>query len=268
MSSDIILTIKDLRFRYGERLIADGMDVQIQRGKITTIMGPSGTGKTTLLRMIGGQVRPHAGDISYEGKSIPALGKHDLLQARKSMGLLFQASALFTGLTVFDNVAFPLREHTKLSEHMLSHLVLSKLEAVGLRGAAQLMPAELSGGMARRVALARAIALDPRLMMYDEPFVGQDPITMGVITRLIKLLNDSLGMTSIIVSHDVHEAMTISDYVYMISAGKVIASGTPDELRQSDSPWAQQFLRAEPDGPVSFQYPAKDYQSDLFTNVE
>ena len=268
MSSDIILTIKDLQFKYGERVIADGMDVQIRRGKITTIMGPSGTGKTTLLRMIGGQVRPHAGSISYEGKSIPDLGKNELLQVRKSMGLLFQASALFTGLSVFDNVAFPLREHTKLSEQMLSHLVLSKLEAVGLRGAAQLMPAELSGGMARRVALARAFALDPRLMMYDEPFVGQDPITMGVITRLIKLLNDSLGMTSIIVSHDVHEAMTISDYVYMISEGKVIASGTPDELRQSDSPWAQQFLRAEPDGPVSFQYPAKDYQSDLFASVK
>lgn len=268
MSPEPILTIKDLQFSYGERRIANGMSLAIERGKITTIMGPSGTGKTTLLRMVGGQVRPHGGDVIYEGKSVPGLGKSELLQARKSMGLLFQASALFTGLSVFDNVAFPIREHTKLSEQMVSHLVLSKLEAVGLRGAAELMPAELSGGMARRVALARAIALDPRLMMYDEPFVGQDPITMAVITRLIRLLNDSLGMTSIIVSHDVHEAMAISDFVYLISDGKVIASGTPEQLQQSDSPWAQQFLRAEPDGPVSFQYPAKDYQTDLFSSAE
>ncbi|MBL1433177.1 MAG: phospholipid ABC transporter ATP-binding protein MlaF [Gammaproteobacteria bacterium] len=268
MSSDSILTIKNLQFSYGARIIADGMDIDIERGKITTIMGPSGTGKTTLLRMIGGQVRPHAGEVRYEGKNIPDLNKDALLAARKSMGLLFQASALFTGLSVFDNVAFPIREHTQLSEQMVSHLVLSKLEAVGLRGAAELMPGELSGGMARRVALARAIALDPRLMMYDEPFVGQDPITMSVITRLIKLLNDSLGMTSIIVSHDVHDAMAISDFVYLIAEGKVIASGTPEELRQSESPWARQFLRAEPDGPVSFQYPATDYQTDLFASVE
>ncbi len=264
MSSNVLLTIKGLHFSYGRRAIADGIDIEVERGKITTIMGPSGTGKTTLLRMIGGQVAPHRGDIVFDGESIPALGKAQLLETRKSMGLLFQASALFTGLSVYDNVAFPIREHTKLSERMVRHLVLSKLEAVGLRGAAELMPAELSGGMARRVALARAVALDPRLMMYDEPFVGQDPITMGVITRLIKLLNDSLGLTSIIVSHDVHEVMAISDYVYLISAGKVIASGTPQQLQQSDSPWAQQFLRAEPDGPVSFQYPALDYKKDLF----
>ncbi len=268
MSADIILTVEELHFGYGQRVIADGMDIAVERGKITTIMGPSGTGKTTLLRMIGSQVQPHSGDIVFDGKSIPAMSKRQLLEARKHMGLLFQASALFTGFNVYDNVAFPLREHTNLSEQMIRHLVLSKLEAVGLRGAAQLTPAELSGGMARRVALARAIALDPRLMMYDEPFVGQDPITMAVITRLIKLLNDSLGMTSIIVSHDVHEVMAISDYVYMISEGKVIAKGSPDELRQSDSPWAQQFLCAEPDGPVSFQYPAGDYKDDLFVAVD
>jgi len=268
LSSNIILTLSDLQFSYGARVIADGLDMEIERGKITTIMGPSGTGKTTLLRMIGGQVRPQAGDITFDGKSIPGLSKRQLLAARKNMGLLFQASALFTGLSVYDNVAFPIREHTQLSEQMVRHLVLSKLEAVGLRGAAELMPAELSGGMARRIALARAIALDPRLMMYDEPFVGQDPITKAVITRLIKLLNDSLGMTSIIVSHDVHEAMEVSDFVYIISIGKVIASGTPKQLQQSDSPWARQFLRAEPDGPVSFQYPATDYKNDLFTSVK
>jgi len=260
--------MEGLHFNYGARIIADGLDIEIESGKITTIMGPSGTGKTTLLRMVGGQVTPHRGDVVFDGKSIPGLSKRKLLEARKSMGMLFQGSALFTGLSAYDNVAFPIREHTELSEQMVRHLVLSKLEAVGLRGAAELMPAELSGGMARRVALARAIALDPRLMMYDEPFVGQDPITMGVITRLIRLLNDSLGMTSIIVSHDVHEVMAISDFVYMVSGGKVIASGTPKQLQESDSPWAQQFLRAEPDGPVSFQYPAADYKNDLFTPVE
>lgn len=268
LAAKTLLTINNLHFNYGARVIADGLDIAVEQGKITTIMGPSGTGKTTLLRMIGGQLKPHSGDVVFDGKSIPGLSKRQLLQTRKSMGLLFQASALFTGLTVYDNVAFPLREHTRLSEQMIRHLVLSKLEAVGLRGAAQMMPSELSGGMVRRVALARAVALDPRLMMYDEPFVGQDPITMAVVTRLIKLINDSLGMTSIIVSHDVHEVMAISDYVYMISNGKIIADGTPEQLRQSDSPWAQQFLRAEPDGPVSFQYPATDYQDDLFVSVD
>ncbi len=268
MTSDAILKVEQLHFNYGPRVIANGLDIEVERGKITTIMGPSGTGKTTLLRMIGGQVSPHSGSILFEGENVVTMSKRQLLAARKHMGLLFQASALFTGLSVYDNVAFPLREHTDLSEQMIRHLILTKLEAVGLRGAVNLTPAELSGGMARRVALARAIALDPRLMMYDEPFVGQDPITMAVITRLIKLLNDSLGMTSIIVSHDVHEVMAISDYVYMISDGKVIAQGSPEALRESDSPWAQQFLCAEPDGPVAFKYPAGDYQEDLFSAID
>lgn len=268
MSTTSLLSIKGLHFSFGERAIADGLNIEVARGKITTIMGPSGTGKTTLLRLIGGQLVPQRGDILFDGISIPRLSKKKLLEVRKNMGLLFQAGALFTGLNVYDNVAFPLREHTALSEQMIRYLVLAKLEAVGLRGAAKLMPSQLSGGMARRVALARAVALDPRLMMYDEPFVGQDPITMAVIARLIKLLNDNLAMTSIIVSHDVHEVMAISDYIYMVADGQVIAHGSPEQLSNSDSPWAQQFLHAEADGPVSFQYPARDYRQDLFGEVD
>jgi phospholipid/cholesterol/gamma-HCH transport system ATP-binding protein len=262
--SELLVKIRGLHFRFGSRVIFDGVDVDIVRGKVTTIMGPSGTGKTTLLRMIGGQLRPDAGSVQVNGLEVPKLRLDELFQLRKHMGMLFQTGALFTGLTIFENVAYPLREHTRLPEVMIRDLVLIKLQAVGLRGARDLMPAELSGGMARRVAMARAIALDPMMIMYDEPFTGQDPITVGVIMQLIRRLNESLGITSIIVSHDVQEVSAISDYIYMISEGKVVDHGPPAGLQQSQSDWVQQFLHALPDGPVPFQYPAPDYRDDLF----
>lgn len=262
-SDDTLVRIRDLRFGFGKRRIIDGVDIDIPRGKITTIMGPSGTGKTTLLRLIGGQWRPQGGTVHVDGVNVHRVRRRELYELRKRIGMLFQSGALFTHLSVFDNVAFPLREHTRLSEALVRHLVLMKLEAVGLRGARGLMPAELSGGMARRVALARAIALDPMMIMYDEPFTGQDPITVGVIMQLIRLLNDSLGLTSIIVSHDVAEVSAISDQLYMLSGGKVIGHGTPDALRESQSEWVQQFLNGMPDGPVPFDYPAPDFETDL-----
>ena len=260
---DDVVVIRNLSFRFGDRVIFDDCDFDFMRGKVTAIMGPSGTGKTTLLRLIGGQIRPHAGTVMVDGLDVPRLSRARLYELRKRLGMLFQNGALFTGLSVFENVAFPLREHTDLPESMIRDLVLLKLQAVGLRGARDLLPVHLSGGMARRVALARAIALDPMVIMYDEPFAGLDPITMGVIMKLIRMLNDNLGLTSIIVSHDVQEVSTISDYVYMISGGKVIGQGTPQELGVSDSPWVQQFLRALPDGPVAFHYPAQDLAEDL-----
>lgn len=263
LDSESMVKIRDLSFGFGGRVIFDGVDMEIRRGSVTTIMGPSGTGKTTLLRLIGGQLVPAAGSVKVNGLEVPQLSNRDLFELRKNLGMLFQTGALFTGLSVFDNVAFPIREHTELPESMVHDLVLMKLEAVGLRGARNLMPSELSGGMARRVALARAIALDPMIIMYDEPFTGQDPITVGVIMKLIRLLNDSLGLTSIIVSHDVQEVSAISDYIYMISEGKVVGRGSPEELRRAPSPWVQQFLQALPDGPVPFQYPAPDYGQDL-----
>ena len=263
-ASDILVKIRGLVFYHGTRAILDGVDIDIPRGSVTTIMGPSGTGKTTLLRLIGGQLRPQRGTVEVDGQNVPTLSRGDLYLLRKRMGMMFQTGALFTDLTVFDNVAFPLREHTKLPEEMIRDLVIMKLHAVGLRGARQLMPTELSGGMARRVALARAIALDPMMIMYDEPFTGQDPITVGVIMQLIRRLNDSLGLTSVIVSHDVAEVSSISDKLYLLSGGKVVAQGSPQELRHSDSEWAQQFLNAQPDGPVPFHYPAVDYATDLF----
>jgi len=266
-AEDILVRMRGVRFAFGERSIIDGMDIDIPRGKITTIMGPSGTGKTTLLRLIGGQWRPSAGSVEVDGVDVHRVGRAGLYRLRKRMGMLFQSGALFTHLNVFDNVAFPLREHTALSESMIRHLVLMKLEAVGLRGARGLMPAELSGGMSRRVALARAIALDPMMIMYDEPFTGQDPITVGVIMQLIRLLNDSLGLTSVIVSHDVQEVSAISDRLYMISGGKVIEHGTPQMLSQSQSRWVQQFLKGQPDGPVPFDFPAPDYAEDLMGAV-
>ncbi len=264
---EILVRIRDVRFGFGRRRIIDGVDIDIPRGKITTIMGPSGTGKTTLLRLIGGQWRPESGSIHVDGLNVHKVGRRELYELRKRIGMLFQSGALFTHLSVYDNVAFPLREHTALSESLIRHLVLMKLEAVGLRGARELMPAQLSGGMARRVALARAIALDPMMIMYDEPFTGQDPITVGVIMQLIRLLNDSLGLTSIIVSHDVAEVSAISDQLYMISGGKVIGHGTPEALGHSESEWVQQFLNGMPDGPVPFDYPAPDYKID-FLGVE
>ena len=260
---EVLVRIRGLRFRRGERVIFDGVDMDIRRGRVTAVMGPSGTGKTTLLRLIGGQLRPEAGTVEVDGQDVHRLGRRALYALRRRMGMLFQSGALLTDLDVFENVAFPLREHTRLPEPMIRDLVLMKLEAVGLRGARRLMPAELSGGMARRVALARAIALDPMMVMYDEPFTGQDPISMGVLLQLIRLLNDALGLTSIVVSHDVQETAAIADYIYVLAGGRVIEHGTPEALARSPSPWVQQFMNGLPDGPVPFHYPAPDYTEDL-----
>lgn len=258
------VNIQNLNFGYNGRVIFDNVNIQVPIGKITAIMGPSGSGKTTLLKLIGGQVLPLSGDIYFDNQNIPCLNRSELYQVRRQMGMLFQSGALFSDLSVFDNVAFPLREHTVLSESFIRDIVLMKLEAVGLRGARRLMPSELSGGMQRRVALARTIALDPLLIMYDEPFAGQDPISMGVLLKLIKLLNNALGMTSIIVSHDVPETCAIADYVYLIAEGKVIAHGNPMGLTRDHSPWVQQFMHGYPDGPVPFHYPAKQpYEQEL-----
>lgn len=255
--------IKNLTFTRDERCIFDGIDMVVKQGKITAIMGPSGSGKTTLLRLIGAQLTPDHGEVHVQGKNIHQLSRKALYETRRNMGLLFQSSALFTHLSVFENVAFPLREHTKLNASMLRDIVLMKLEAVGLRGAANLMPAQLSGGMARRVALARTIALDPELMMYDEPFTGQDPISMGVLVRLIRRLNQLLHTTTIIVSHDVEETCSIADYVYLISGGKIIGQGTPEELIHSSEPQIKQFMHGEADGAVPFHYPARPYTEEL-----
>ena len=263
-----LVEIRDLHFARGGRKIFDGIDIDIRRGSVTAIMGPSGSGKTTLLRLIGGQLRPARGSIVIDGEHIAELSRGRLYQLRKRMGMLFQHGALLTDMNVFDNVAFPLREHTRLPEPIIRDLVLMKLHAVGLRGARQLMPSELSGGMARRVALARAIMLDPMMIMYDEPFTGQDPISMGVLVRLIRTLNDALGLTSVVVSHDVTETASIADYIYLLSDGKVVGQGTPQELGDSDSRWAQQFLQGLPDGPVPFHYPAPDYVRDLLAGQE
>jgi len=258
-----IVTISDLQFSRGEREIFSAVNLVIPKGKVTAIMGPSGTGKTTLLRLIGGQLVPDRGDVVVEGKSIPALSNKELYISRKRMGMLFQSGALLTDLNVFENIAFPIREHYDFPETMIRDLVFMKLEIVGLRGAYKLMPSELSGGMARRVALARAIILDPVLMMYDEPFTGLDPITLGTIVSIIKELNQALGMSSVVVSHDVSEVLSIADYVHILSEGVVAASGTPEELRESDSEWVRQFLQGLPDGPVPFHYPASDYHQAL-----
>ena len=258
-----LITVRGLTFYRGDRAIFRDVDLDIQRGKVTAIMGPSGAGKTTLLRLIGGQIRPHAGRIEVDGACVHELGRRELYQLRKRMSMLFQSGALFTDLSVFDNVAFPLREHTRLSEALIRILVLMKLEAVGLRGARDLMPSELSGGMARRAALARSIALDPMMIMYDEPFVGQDPIAMGVLVRLIRLLNDALGITSIVVSHDLAETASIADYIYVVGDGQVLGQGTPAELMSSTNPRIQQFMKGIPDGPVPFHYPAPGYLDDL-----
>jgi phospholipid/cholesterol/gamma-HCH transport system ATP-binding protein len=261
--SDTLVKIRDLHFRRGARIIFEGVDLDIPRGKVTAIMGPSGTGKTTLLRLIGGQLHPDRGSIQVDGLEVPELGRHELYELRKRMGMLFQSGALLTDLPVFDNVAFPLREHTDLPESMIRDLVLMKLQAVGLRGARDLMPSELSGGMGRRIALARAIALDPMMIMYDEPFTGQDPISMGALVQLIRLLNDALSLSSIIVSHDVAETAAIADYIYVISEGKVVGRGTPEALEKTDSDWVRQFMQGLPDGPVPFHYPAPTYREDL-----
>ena len=261
---DTVVEIRDLRFERGERAIFDGVDLDIRRGSVTAIMGPSGTGKTTLLKLIGGQIRPSSGSITVDGENISVLGTRALYELRKRRGMMFQSGALLTDLSVYNNVAFPIREHTRLPERLVRDLVLMKLQAVGLRGAAHLMPNELSGGMARRVAMARAIALDPMLVLYDEPFTGQDPISMGVLLKLIRELNDALGLTSIVVSHDVKETASIADYAYLLSDGRVVDEGVPDALWNSASNWSRQFLHGEPDGPVAFHYPAIGYKDDLF----
>lgn len=258
-----LVKVRNLKFARNSRMIFDGVDLDIQRGKVTVIMGPSGTGKTTLLRLIGRQIKPLEGTIEVDGEEVTTLGHRQLYELRKRMGMLFQNGALLTDLSVFDNIAYPLREHTNLSEELIRTLVLMKLQAVGLRGARDLMPAELSGGMSRRVALARAIALDPMMIMYDEPFTGQDPISMGVLVRLIRNLNDVLGLTSVVVSHDIEEAASIADYIYLLSGGKVVAGGTAEDLTNSGSEWAQQFMKGLPDGPVPFHYQSEPYASDL-----
>jgi phospholipid/cholesterol/gamma-HCH transport system ATP-binding protein len=263
MEQPPLVQIRNLRFARGARVIFDGVDLDIRRGKVTAIMGPSGTGKTTLLRLIGGQLRPASGGIVVDGLDISKLSRDELYELRKRMGMLFQSGALLTDLNVYDNIAFPLRENTQLPEPLIRDLVLMKLQAVGLRGARDLMPSELSGGMARRVALARAIALDPMMIMYDEPFAGQDPISLGTIVQLIRTLNDALSLTSVVVSHDVTETAGIADYIYVLSEGKVIGHGTPDELVKSPSAQVQQFLQGLADGPVPFHYPAPDYSADL-----
>ncbi len=260
---DALVELRGVSFGWGGRKVLDEVDMAFPHGKITTIMGPSGTGKTTTLRLITGQIRPQAGEVLVAGESVPGMDRRALFDLRRRMGMMFQSGALFADLDVFENVAFPLRAHTDLPERLIRDVVLMKLEAVGLRGASAMMPASLSAGMARRVALARAVALDPMLMMYDEPFTGQDPITVGVVMKLIRELNDNLGLTSILVSHDVKEIMALSDYVYIISQGRVIGRGSPDELRASDSPWVRQFIRGELEGPASFHYPAPDYAEDL-----
>ncbi|MBY4676767.1 ATP-binding cassette domain-containing protein [Marinobacterium arenosum] len=260
---DIVIDIKGLSFSRGDRPIYRNVDIQIPRGKITAIMGPSGTGKTTLLKLIGGQLKPDSGEILLDGQDIPRLGRRELFRVRERMGMLFQSGALFTDMTVFENVAFPLRVHTELPEEMIRDIVLMKLHAVGLRGARDLMPSELSGGMARRVALARAVALDPDILMYDEPFTGQDPIAMGVLVNLIRQLNEATDHTSIIVSHDIQETLGIADYIYLIAEGGVVAQGTPKQLAEADSPQVRQFMQGLPDGPVPFHFPAGDYDDDL-----
>jgi len=262
-SENNLVEIRGLEYRRGERPIFDGLDIDIKRGKLTAIMGPSGTGKTTLLRLIGGQLLPEKGSVVVDGLSVPDLSIKQLYALRKRMGMLFQNGALLTDINVFDNVAFPLREHTNLPESMIRDLVLMKLQAVGLRGARNLMPSELSGGMSRRVALARAIALDPMMIMYDEPFTGQDPISMGVLVSLLRTLTDVLGLTSVMVSHDVQESLSIADYVYVISEGKVVEHGVPERMRNSTSPWVQQFIQGDSDGPVPFHYQAPAYAEDL-----
>lgn len=255
--------LSDVHFGYQERKIINGVSLSVKKGSVVALMGGSGCGKTTLLRLIGAQVKAQQGTVLFDGDNMAKLQGDSLYAARRKMGMLFQFGALFTDLSVFENVAFPLREHTSLSDAMVRDLVLMKLHAVGLRGAAQLMPSQISGGMARRVALARSIALDPQLLLYDEPFAGLDPISLGTIANLIRTLNDALGSTSIVVSHDVQETFQIADYIYVMGAGKILAEGSPESLNDSDVPEVRQFLRGERDGPVAFHYPSQPMSADL-----
>ena len=263
--TDSIVSLKGVDFSYapGERTILSGLNMEFPRGKVVAVMGGSGCGKTTVLRLIGGQVNAQQGQVLFEGQDVGQMNTQQLMAVRRRMGMLFQFGALFTDMSVFENVAFPLREHTKVSEETLRDLVLMKLNAVGLRGARDLMPSQISGGMARRVALARAIALDPPLIIYDEPFAGLDPISLGITARLIRDMNQALGATSILVTHDIPETFEIADYVYFIANGKIAAEGTPDDLRASTDPFVQQFVSANPDGPVPFHYPGKTLLEDF-----
>ncbi len=265
VEGEVVVSIKDVNFSYapGERQILMGLNMEFRRGQVVAVMGGSGCGKTTILRLIGGQVAAQSGQVLFEGQDIGRMNSAQLMQARRRMGMLFQFGALFTDLSVFENVAFPLREHTNLSEDLLRSLVLMKLNAVGLRGARDLMPSQISGGMARRVALARAIALDPPLIMYDEPFAGLDPISLGITARLIRDLNNALGATSLLVTHDVEETFEIADYVYFIADGRIAAEGTPADLNRSTDPFVRQFLDAAPDGPVPFHYPGQALEDDF-----
>ena len=262
LNTEALIEVKNLSFNRGERVIYDDISLQIRRGQITAIMGPSGTGKTTLLRLIGGQLVPDQGEVLLDGQNIASMSRAELFAARARMGMLFQSGALFTDMSVYENVAFPIRAHTKLPENLIAEMVALKLESVGLRGAEQMMPSELSGGMNRRVALARAIALDPELIMYDEPFAGQDPIVMGVLTRLIRSLREALNLTTIIVSHDVAETLSIADYIYIVAEGKVQGEGTPEQLKVHTSPFVRQFLTGSIEGPVDYQFSHQSYLSN------
>ncbi len=263
MASSIIIQLKGVKKTLGGQPVLQGVDLDLPKGDITTIIGPSGEGKSVLLKHMIGLMRPDQGQVLVDGINLSQTHDRELNEIRKKFSMLFQSAALFDSMNVFDNVAFPLREHTNLSETMIRDLVYMKLHAVGLRGARALMPQELSGGMQRRAALARTIALDPSIILYDEPFAGQDPISMGMLVQLIRLLNDALGMTTVIVSHDVAETCSIADYAYVVADGRVIGSGTPQELMNSDSSWIRQFMQGLPDGPVPFHYPAQDYKTDL-----
>ncbi len=259
----VLIEVRGLHTVLGRKTIFEGVDLDVRRGRVTAVMGPSGCGKTTLLRHITGQRRPDAGSIRIDGQDVPRLRREDLFGLREKIGYLFQNSALLTDFSVFENVAFPLRQHLDLPEELVRNIVLTKLQAVGLRGAAELMPNELSGGMARRVALARAIVRDPMLILYDEPFVGLDPIALNQVVKLIRTLNDTLGITSILVGHEFSAVSRVADFVYLLAGGRIVASGRPQELAKGDSPWTRQFFGGEADGPVPFQYPARDYATDL-----
>jgi phospholipid/cholesterol/gamma-HCH transport system ATP-binding protein len=266
MNADTLIEIANLRFAYGTNQVLKGINLKVPRGKVVAILGTSGCGKSTLLRLIGGQLRPHSGHVKVDGQVIHELDNDALYLMRRRMGMMFQQSALFTDLSAFENIAFPMRERTNLPEAIIRDLVMLKLQAVGLRNARHLMPAELSGGMTRRVALARAIALDPMLIMYDEPFSGLDPISLNVIANLIRRLNDALGVTSIVVTYDVMESLKVVDYAYFISDGVLVAEGTPAEIAASRDPFVRQFVDCLPDGPVAFHYPSRAYASDLGVN--
>ncbi|MGH1541142.1 MAG: ABC transporter ATP-binding protein [Arenicella sp.] len=262
-SADVIVSLRDVHFAYGDHPIHTGIDITVERGSVVAVMGPSGCGKSTTLGFIGGRIHPQKGEVWVADQQVNTLSTKPLYELRKSMGMMFQHNALLTDLTVFENIAFPLREHTQLPESMIRDLVLMKLQLVGLRGAHDLLPEECSGGMQRRVALARAIAMDPLLVMYDEPFTGLDPISKGIITKLIRQMNDVLNMTSLVVTHDIAEACEIADKIYVLGGGKVLGSGSPEELQQSEQPDIKQFMSGLPDGPVAYHYPASAYHDDL-----